>query len=304
MGRLRLASGRQCLVGAFVVLAVLAGASGAVRAAADKREVEARADFAAGRYQQAIDRFAQLYGETLNPIYLRNIGRCQQGLNQPQAAINSFRDYLKKAKAMTADERQEIEGYIKEMETRLAPQPGPPPATTPPVPLPLPPGPPPSTVVPPSPPAEHVSEPGPATAAPPPPPTVALPPVNPPPTNGPVLTVTAPPPPSHLEHPWRTAGIVTAAAGGALVVTGVVLGLSARSDANAVSAQYDRSQADAGKRNGKIAVAADVVGAAAVVTGILLATHAVEIASPPALSLRASASADLHAGLLLLGGTF
>src|SRR6185437_11194360 len=99
----------------------------------DKREVEARADFAAGRYQQAIDLFAQLYGETMNATYLRNIGRCQQALNQPQAAINSFREYLRQAKGITSSEREEIEGYIKEMESELrGPKPGSTSSTAPP----------------------------------------------------------------------------------------------------------------------------------------------------------------------------
>jgi len=84
--------------------------------AADQRELKAREAFAAQRYQDALDLFAKLYAETLHPIYLRNIGRCYQNLGQPDQAISSFRDYLRKAKNPTADETNEIEGYIKEME--------------------------------------------------------------------------------------------------------------------------------------------------------------------------------------------
>jgi hypothetical protein len=51
------------------VLVVVALALGAVRAeAADSREVKAREDFAAGRFQEALDIFARLYAETLHPI--------------------------------------------------------------------------------------------------------------------------------------------------------------------------------------------------------------------------------------------
>jgi hypothetical protein len=85
-------------------------------AAPDPREIKAREDFAGGRYQEALDLFARLYAESLHPNYLRNIGRCYQNLDQPERAISSFRDYLRKAKDLSADERQEIEGYIKEME--------------------------------------------------------------------------------------------------------------------------------------------------------------------------------------------
>lgn len=84
--------------------------------AADTRELKAREAFAAQRYQDALDLFAKLYAETLHPIYLRNIGRCYQNLGQPDQAISSFREYLRKAKNPTADETKEIEGFIKEME--------------------------------------------------------------------------------------------------------------------------------------------------------------------------------------------
>ena len=84
-------------------------------AATDPRELKAREAFAAGRYQDALDVFAKLYAESLNPIYLRNIGRCHQNLGEPDRAIASFRDYLRKANVPAA-ERKEIDGYIKEME--------------------------------------------------------------------------------------------------------------------------------------------------------------------------------------------
>jgi tetratricopeptide (TPR) repeat protein len=85
-------------------------------AASDTRELRAREAFAAGRFQDALDLFAKLYAETLHPIYLRNIGRCYQNMGNPDKALISFRDYLRKAKNLTPDEEKEIQGYIKEME--------------------------------------------------------------------------------------------------------------------------------------------------------------------------------------------
>ena len=85
-------------------------------AAPDARELQAREDFAAGRYQVALEVFARLYAETLHPNYLRNIGRCYQNLGEPERAITSFRDYLHKGKNISADERAEIDGYIKDMQ--------------------------------------------------------------------------------------------------------------------------------------------------------------------------------------------
>lgn len=95
------------------VLAMLAARTAL---AADQRELKAREAFAAQRYQDALDLFAKLYAETLHPIYLRNIGRCYQNLGDPDKAIISFRDYLRKDKTITADERAEVEGFIAEME--------------------------------------------------------------------------------------------------------------------------------------------------------------------------------------------
>ena len=79
-------------------------------------ELKARQAFAASRYDEAIEIFAQLYAETLNPIYLRNIGRCHQKKREPEKAIDAFQDYLAKGKGTTLTEKKEIQGYIKEME--------------------------------------------------------------------------------------------------------------------------------------------------------------------------------------------
>jgi tetratricopeptide (TPR) repeat protein len=127
----------------FIVL-LLGGAAQADRA----KEMKARESFAAGRYDEALELFARLYAETLHPVYLRNIGRCHQKMRQPQMAIDAFQDYIAKSKKLPGDERREIEGYIKEMETLRdaqarttqavplpAPVPAPPPVVAPPVPV-------------------------------------------------------------------------------------------------------------------------------------------------------------------------
>ena len=44
-----------------------------------------------------LELFAKLYAETLQPVYLRNIGRCRQKMREhPDKAIDTFRDYLAK----------------------------------------------------------------------------------------------------------------------------------------------------------------------------------------------------------------
>jgi tetratricopeptide (TPR) repeat protein len=108
-------TGKKTWLAAFIAL-VMALAAIQATAATDARELKAREDFAAGRYQDALELFAKLYAESLHPNYLRNIGRCYQNLGEPDHAITSFRDYLRKARGISSDERKEVEGYISEME--------------------------------------------------------------------------------------------------------------------------------------------------------------------------------------------
>src|SRR3954467_6412868 len=117
------------------MLAVLSAQAVAAPPRTDPREMKARELFAAQRYQDALDLYVKLYAEKLHPNYLRNIGRCYQNLGGPEKAIGSFREYLPKAKRLPAQERAEIEGYIKEMEElkrqRDTPPPPPPPKEEP-----------------------------------------------------------------------------------------------------------------------------------------------------------------------------
>jgi hypothetical protein len=98
------------------VVAPVAHAAKGPKPADNAAEMKAREAFAAGRYDEALELFAKLYAQTLHPVYLRNIGRCHQKMRQPDKAIDSFNEYLAKEKSISADERNEIEGYIKEME--------------------------------------------------------------------------------------------------------------------------------------------------------------------------------------------
>jgi hypothetical protein len=116
---------RGMLPGVVLAVALALGALGAVEGsarAANQTELKAREAFAAGKYDDALELFAKLYAETLHPVYLRNIGRCYQKMQKPDQAIDKFREYLAKEKKVGADERTEIEGYIKEMEDLKAAQ--------------------------------------------------------------------------------------------------------------------------------------------------------------------------------------
>lgn len=140
--------GGAVLGAVLVMVLALAGAA----QAAPKEEKKAIQSFAAGRYDEALEIYAKLYADTLNPVYLRNIGRCHQKLKQPEKAIESFQDYLQKGKNISADEKVEINGYIKDMEAlrdeqARQQQPAPPPTPVAPV-QPIPPAPGPSVTAP------------------------------------------------------------------------------------------------------------------------------------------------------------
>ena len=199
---------RRLIVG-WLTLVVVLGAAARGMAATDKRELEAREFFAAGRYQEALDDFAKLYAEKLHPVFLRNIGRCYQNLAQPERAISSFREYLRKMKHISADERAEIEGYIHEMEELQKSQT----AASPKAPVePLP--------------SANKAPAESARTAPPPPAVLPPPPASNP---GTTMVVSQPQPgPSSSDHPvytrwwfWTVIGVVAVGAGlGVAAATG------------------------------------------------------------------------------------
>jgi tetratricopeptide (TPR) repeat protein len=90
--------------------------AGSVAHADDDRDLTAREEFAAGRYQQALDIYAKLFAETLHPTYLRNVGRCHQMLGNADQAIKTFREYLRRVPDLAPAQRAEVEGFIAEME--------------------------------------------------------------------------------------------------------------------------------------------------------------------------------------------
>ena len=101
--------------GVIIVLVAWTSASSAM-AEDDPREVEGRASFARGDYDAALEVFSRLFAEKSDPVFLRNIGRCYQMLRRPDRAIGAFREYLRRDRNLTAEERGEVEGFIREME--------------------------------------------------------------------------------------------------------------------------------------------------------------------------------------------
>lgn len=110
--------------------------------AEDQRESVARQAFTSGRYAEALALYQGLYTDTQHPTYLRNVGRCHQMLKQPEQAIASFREYLRIGRNLTPAMRQEVEGFISQMEElqreREAKKAAAPPPPSPPPPRPAP----------------------------------------------------------------------------------------------------------------------------------------------------------------------
>jgi tetratricopeptide (TPR) repeat protein len=84
--------------------------------AGNDAESEARAAFSQGRYADALAGYQRLYDDTRHPTYLRNVGRCQQMLKDPDRAIASFREYLRISPELSQTARDEVEGFIRDMQ--------------------------------------------------------------------------------------------------------------------------------------------------------------------------------------------
>ena len=191
-------------------------------------EAAARA-FMMGKYDEALATYMDLYIQSDGrPEYLRNIGRCQQKLRQYPRAIESFKEYLRRAKRLGAEEKKEVQGFIADMESAQANESGgagatagpptrtAPPATPAPTPAPVAPAPAPVSLPAPlpyaAPPATTTYPPAPAPSYPPAPPTMYGPPPGaaPPPTSPSGTTLgmngspNGGPPPASNPYPTST----------------------------------------------------------------------------------------------------
>jgi hypothetical protein len=99
--------------------------SGAARAdtAADPREAEAKTACLAGRVDRGIELLAQLYTDSRDPNHIFNQGRCFEQNNRSEEALSRFREYLRKAKDLAPEERQEVDQHIRDCEARVVERP-------------------------------------------------------------------------------------------------------------------------------------------------------------------------------------
>jgi hypothetical protein len=82
----------------------------------DPRAVEARRACAAGEVDRGIKLLADILATTDDAMAIYNMGRCYQQNGMADRAALQFREYLRKAKDLTPDERREVEAQLKELE--------------------------------------------------------------------------------------------------------------------------------------------------------------------------------------------
>ena len=71
--------------------------------------------FNLGKFDEALDEYQQAYEAKEIPAFLFNIGQCYRNLGDYDAAVFSFKKYLKLEP--DADNREQVEDYITELET-------------------------------------------------------------------------------------------------------------------------------------------------------------------------------------------
>lgn len=114
---------------------ILLVASPARAQQADSREVEAKKACLGGHPDRGIELLADLYAETSDPTYIYNQGRCFEQNGRSAEAVTRFREYLRKAPTIGADERAQVQARIDVLEAEA--HPAPPVAATPAAPSPV-----------------------------------------------------------------------------------------------------------------------------------------------------------------------
>lgn len=111
---------RGGFAGALVVLGLLV-APAARAQQGDAREVEAKKACLGGHPDRGIELLADLYAETNDPTYIYNQGRCFEQNGRNADAVVRFREYLRKAANIGADERAQVQARIDVLDAQAHP---------------------------------------------------------------------------------------------------------------------------------------------------------------------------------------
>ena len=241
---------RHGLLAATLVCGFMLALTPANAQQADPRESQSRSECLAGRFQAGVDLLAQMFVETGDANYIYNQGRCYEQNGKFSEAILRFREFLRKAKNLSADDKTEVNGHINDCQAELDRRPGPTPDTgsgAKPVPT---------------------TEPEVKTA------------VSPLPADA----------EDGRGSGLRAGGVVAASAGVAFLAAGIVLSIETRSIANQVTTDYntnhiyDRNKDDLGKLLGQLQWVGYGVGALGLVGGGLLYYFGYQAGHAPASS--------------------
>jgi len=88
----------------------------------DPREIQAQKDCLTGRADSGVALLAELFARTGNPNFIYNQARCYEQVARAEEAINRFREYLRLAKDIPADERADVERHLQECRVLQAKQ--------------------------------------------------------------------------------------------------------------------------------------------------------------------------------------
>jgi hypothetical protein len=227
------------LQGLFLALLLVAPVARAAGGGTEAKETAARRACLRGNVDKGVEILTDLYLATKDSTFIFNQGRCFEQNHKYEDAISRFREYLLKTPKLTDADKAETQKHIADCQSYLG----------------------------------KVEAPASVAAAPVSPPPAA------PPAVAPVAPAAAPPPVVTIQQPaettssgsgLRTAGVVTASAGGALLITGVILNLKVNSMSNDLENHYVTSTNSSRENYKTFSLVSYGVGAACVAGGALL----------------------------------
>jgi hypothetical protein len=110
------------------LLSVLLASSLARATGTEAKERAARKACLSGDYAKGVEILSDLFLDTKDATYIFNQARCFEQNNRCEEAIGPFREYLRKARGLTAEEKADTERHIADCQALLGPKTSPTPA--------------------------------------------------------------------------------------------------------------------------------------------------------------------------------
>ncbi len=107
-------------IATVLVVATLVAAPARAADKLEAKERKARVECAAGDYAEGVRLLAELWVATGDATFLYNQGRCYEQSGQNDLAVSRFREYLRKAPALPAEDVQAVNRRIDELQRQAA----------------------------------------------------------------------------------------------------------------------------------------------------------------------------------------